>query len=56
MYVVTLDKVSIGPIEMDNVQASIIQDPGPAEILLGMSFLSNLEMNRVGSTMELIQR
>ena len=56
MYVVTLDKVSIGPIEVDNVQASIIQDPGPAEILLGMSFLSNLEMNRVGSTMELIQR
>ena len=56
MYSVTLDKVSIGPIEVDNVQASVIQDPGPAEILLGMSFLSNLEMNRVGSTMELIQR
>lgn len=56
MFVVTLDKVSIGAIEVNNVQASIIQDPGPAEILLGMSFLSNLEMNRVGSTMELIQR
>ena len=56
MYAVTLDKVTIGPIEIDNVQASIIQDPGPAEILLGMSFLSSLEMNRVGSTMELIQR
>ena len=56
MFVVTLDKVSIGPIDVDNVQASIIQDPRPAEILLGMSFLRNLEMNRVGSTMELIQR
>lgn len=56
MYLVTLDKVSVGSIEVDNVQAAIIQDPGPAEILLGMSFLSNLEMNRVGSTMELIQR
>ena len=56
MYRVILEKVSVGPIEVDNVQAAVIQDPGPADILLGMSFLSNLEMNRVGSTMELIQR
>ena len=56
MYLVTLDKVSVGSIEIDNVQAAIIQDPGPAEILLGMSFLSHLEMKRVGSTMELTQR
>lgn len=56
MYVVILEKVTVGSIEVDNVQAAIIQDPGPAEILLGMSFLSNLEMNRIGSTMELIQR
>ena len=55
-YIVTLDKVSIETIEVDNVVASVIQDPGPSEILLGMSFLSNLEMNRAGSTMELIQR
>jgi len=56
MYMVILEKVTVGSIEVDNVQAAIIQDPGPAEILLGMSFLSNLEMNRIGSTMELIQR
>ena len=56
MYRVILEKVTVGPIQVDNVQAAIIQDPGPAEILLGMSFLSGLEMNRVGSTMELIQR
>jgi aspartyl protease family protein len=56
MYLVTLDKVSVGSIEVDNVQAAIIQDPGPSEILLGMSFLSHLEMKRVGSTMELIKR
>ncbi|MCK5360975.1 MAG: TIGR02281 family clan AA aspartic protease [Gammaproteobacteria bacterium] len=55
-YIVTLEKVSVESIEVDNVVASIIQDPGPSEILLGMSFLSNLEMKRVGSTMELIQR
>jgi len=55
-YIVILDKVSIENIEVDNVVASVIQDPGPSEILLGMSFLSYLEMNRAGSTMELIQR
>ncbi len=56
MYSVVLDKVSVGEIEVDNVQAAIIQDPGPAGILLGMSFLSKLEMKRTGTTMELIQR
>ena len=56
MYGVTLEKVSIGPIEVDNVSAAIIQDPGPAGILLGMSFLRHLEMNRVGETMVLIKR
>ena len=55
-YIVILEKVSIETIEVDNVLASVIQDPGPSEILLGMSFLGSLEMNRVGSTMELIQR
>lgn len=53
---VTLDKVSVGSIEIDNVHAVIIQDPGPSGILLGMSFLSNLEMKRSGTTMELIQQ
>lgn len=56
MYRVQLEKVTVGTIEVSNVDAAIIQDPGPTEILLGMSFLSNVEMNRVGSTMELIQR
>ena len=56
MYGVTLEKVSIGPIEIDNVSAAVIQDPGPAGILLGMSFLRHLEMKRAGDTMELIQR
>lgn len=56
MYSVVLDKVSVGEIEVDNVQAAVIQDPGPSGILLGMSFLSNLEMKRSGTTMELIQQ
>jgi len=56
MRFVILDKVSVGSIEVDNVQAAVIQDPGPPGILLGMSFLSKLEMKRSGTTMELIQR
>jgi len=56
MRLVTLDKVSVGSIEVDNVQAAVIQDPGPVGVLLGMSFLSNLEMKRSGTTMELIRR
>ncbi len=56
MRLVSLDKVSVGTIEVNNVQAAIIQDPGPSGILLGMSFLSKLEMKRTGTTMELIQR
>lgn len=55
MRFVTLEKVSVGSIEVDNVQAAVIQDPGPAGILLGMSFLSNLDMKRSGSIMELTQ-
>ncbi|MEA1889515.1 MAG: TIGR02281 family clan AA aspartic protease [Pseudomonadota bacterium] len=55
MRFIYLDKVSVGSIEVDNVQAAVIQDPGPSGILLGMSFLSKLEMKRTGTTMELIQ-
>lgn len=56
MRLVNLEKVSLGAIDISNVEAAIIQDPGPSGILLGMSFLSQLEMNRSGTTMELIQR
>ena len=56
MHQIVLDKVTVGAIEASNVEAAVIQDPGPDGILLGMSFLSQLEMKRSGATMELIQR
>ncbi len=56
MYLVTLETVTVGPIEVSDVAAAIITDPGPEEILLGMSFLGELEMSRVGESMVLIQR
>ena len=56
MYSVILEKVTVGPIEVDNVACAVIADPGPDGILLGMSFLSAVDMKREGGTMELIQR
>ncbi|HBE91114.1 MAG TPA: TIGR02281 family clan AA aspartic protease [Gammaproteobacteria bacterium] len=56
MYEVVLEKVTVGSIELDNISAAIISDPGPNEILLGMSFLGQLEVNHSGNTMVLTQR
>ncbi|MHB8455091.1 MAG: retropepsin-like aspartic protease family protein [Acidiferrobacterales bacterium] len=55
-YNVELDSVRIGGIVMRNVDASIIDGPQPDTPLLGMSFLSNLEMRRDGDKMELTQK
>ena len=56
MYEVTLEKVTVGSIELDNISAAIITDPGPGEILLGMSFLGQLDINHSGNTMVLTKR
>ena len=53
MYEVVLEKVAVGSIELDNIPAAIISDPGPGEILLGMSFLGQLDVNHSGNTMVL---
>jgi len=56
MYEVNLEKVTVGSIELDNISAAIITDPGPAEVLLGMSFLGKLDINHSGNTMVLTKR
>jgi aspartyl protease family protein len=56
MYKVELEKVSVGPIDVYNVDCAVITDPGPEDILLGMSFLSAVDMKREGDTMELTLR
>ena len=56
MYRIVLDKVTVGPIEVENVSCSVIADPGPNGILLGMSFLSSVDMVREGDTMKLTRR
>jgi aspartyl protease family protein len=54
-YLVRLDLVKVGAIELSNVEALVVeQNTGVA--LLGMSFLNRLEMRRDGDSMTLIRR
>jgi aspartyl protease family protein len=56
MYGITLDSVKIGEIVLRNVEAGVIDGPQPETPLLGMSFLSALDMRREGNKMELTRR
>ena len=56
MYALKLDTVKIGDIVLRNVEAGVIDGPQPEVPLLGMSFLSALEMKREGNKMELTRR
>ena len=53
IYVVRLDRVKIGEIELRNVQAAIHEGDFPPATLLGMSFLSRLTMRQDGQVLEL---
>lgn len=56
MYMVTLDRVRIGEIELRNVEASVIDGDYPATALLGNSFLGRLNLNREASVLELREK
>src|SRR2546430_11894752 len=55
-YLVKLDKVKVGDIELTNVDATVLEQGLGAVGLLGMSFLNRVEMQRDGQTMTLIRR
>ena len=55
VYVVRLDRVSLGAIEVTGVEAIVIEQ-GLNVTLLGMSFLNRVDMRRDGETMTLIRR
>ncbi len=52
-YHVKLDSVRIGDIELRNIQATVLEGAFPQEVLLGMSFLSQLELERKGNLVTL---
>ncbi|HHO67540.1 MAG TPA: TIGR02281 family clan AA aspartic protease [Gammaproteobacteria bacterium] len=52
-YSVRLDAVRVGEIELRNVQATVVEGGYPLQVLLGMSFLSRVEMQRKGKLITL---
>lgn len=54
-WLVDLDRVRIGDIELRDVQASVQDGPFPQEVLLGNSFLGRLHLQRQGALLRLIK-
>ncbi len=54
-YLTKLDSVSIGTIRLHNVRASINPSMKSEDVLLGMSFLKNIEFTQRGDTLILRQ-
>ena len=55
-YRVRLKSVSLGKIKQRNVEAMVIDGDHPGPILLGMSFLGNLKVEKEGKAMTIRQR
>jgi aspartyl protease family protein len=53
IYLVNLDKVKVGDIELRNVQGAVHDGDFPPATLLGMSFLNRLTMRQDGQVLEL---
>ena len=50
-----LDRVDVGSISVNNVEAFVLEDAALSATLIGMSFMSKIQSYRVkGSTLELI--
>jgi len=56
MYLVKLNRVSIGKIALQDVEAGVLLGAHPDIPLLGMSFLGELDMVRSGNKLELKRR
>jgi aspartyl protease family protein len=52
-YVVNLDRVRVGDIELTNVEAIVLEGNSPPEILLGLSFLDRLHWTKNDTVIEL---
>jgi len=55
-YRVTLDRVKVGEIEVRNVRAAVLEGVYPTYVLLGMTFLSEVEMNENSGLMTLTKK
>ena len=50
-YEITLDQVQVGQVLLRNVGAMVIEGNSPREVLLGMTFLSRVQMDNQGAVM-----
>jgi aspartyl protease family protein len=55
-YLIKLDTVRVGDITVNSVEAVVMDSEGPAVALLGMSFLSRMDIRHEGEIMTLTQR
>lgn len=55
-YRITLNRVKVGDIELTHVDSAVLDGDFPTQVLLGMSFLNRLEMQRNGTLLELRQK
>lgn len=55
-YGIKLQRVEVGEITLFNVDAGVVEGGFPQDILLGMSFLGQLDMRQFVDRMELMQR
>ena len=55
-YRIKLDTVRVGDISVNSVDAVVMDSEGPSIALLGMSFLSRMDMKREGEIMTLTKR
>lgn len=55
-YLVTLDRVRVGDIELTGVEGLVLEGSFPGEVLLGNSFLSRLRMEDRGAVLILERR
>ncbi|WP_297527988.1 retropepsin-like aspartic protease family protein [Thiohalobacter sp.] len=53
---IRLDRVRVGSIELNNVEAVVLEGPNPRELLLGMSFLGRLRLANEGDHLVLRKR
>ena len=53
---VHLDRVRVGSIELNHVEAVVLEGPNPRELLLGMSFLGRLRLVNEGDHLVLRKR
>jgi aspartyl protease family protein len=56
IYMLKLDKVAVGDIELQDIQGAVHDGDFPEVILLGSSFLSRVDMQRDGQLMRLEQK